>query len=208
MNSGMTLDTKWERLKSSTAAGDKDKEGLRGTFHGGSHSTGGKKKKQAAVIELLCDHDRTGLEGVKLFGSEKSKRDGDKAAEDLPSLTFVSYITANENEDVLHMTWKTKHACEDNFSKGGGGSSSPSAHWGFFTWLLIIIFLATAAYLVFGSWLNYSKNGARGWDLLPHSDTIRDVPYLLRDWARRVIDTFSSGGSIQLGSSRGGYAAV
>lgn len=64
------------------------------------------------------------------------------------------------------------------------------------------LFLAIAAYLIFGSWLNYNRYGARGWDLLPHGDTIRDIPYLLKDWARRVV------GTIQGPGSRGGYSAV
>lgn len=59
-----------------------------------------------------------------------------------------------------------------------------------------------AAYLIFGSWLKYNQYGARGWDLLPHSDTIRDIPYILKDCARRVKDTVQGSGS------RGGYAAV
>lgn len=63
-----------------------------------------------------------------------------------------------------------------------------------------------AAYLIFGSWLNYNRYGARGWDLLPHGDTIRDVPYLLKDWARRVL---GRGGGVGLGNGiRGGYSAV
>lgn len=64
------------------------------------------------------------------------------------------------------------------------------------------VFLGTASYLVFGSWLNYNRYGARGWDLLPHGDTIRDIPYLLKDWARRVLNTVQGTGS------RGGYSAV
>jgi hypothetical protein len=64
------------------------------------------------------------------------------------------------------------------------------------------VFLAVAAYLIFGSWLNYNRYGARGWDLLPHGDTIRDVPYLLKDWTRMVVNTMQGSGS------RGGYSAV
>lgn len=62
--------------------------------------------------------------------------------------------------------------------------------------------MVIAAYLIFGSWLNYNRYGARGWDLLPHSDTIRDIPYILKDFARRIRDSLQSGGS------RGGYSAV
>lgn len=64
------------------------------------------------------------------------------------------------------------------------------------------IFLATAAYLIFGSWLNYNRYSARGWDLVPHSETIRDIPYIFKDWVRRVLSTLQGGGS------RGGYSAV
>ncbi|KAI4286943.1 MAG: hypothetical protein L6R35_003803 [Caloplaca aegaea] len=64
------------------------------------------------------------------------------------------------------------------------------------------IFLATAAYLIFGSWLNYNRYSARGWDLVPHSETIRDIPYIFKDWMRRVLSTVQGGGS------RGGYSAV
>lgn len=63
------------------------------------------------------------------------------------------------------------------------------------------VFMGVAAYLIFGSWLNYNRYSARGWDLVPHSDTIRDLPYLFRDWIRRVVETVQGG-------SRGGYSAV
>lgn len=68
--------------------------------------------------------------------------------------------------------------------------------------MLRSVFLGTAAYLIFGSWLNYNRYGARGWDLVPHGDTIRDIPYLLKDWTRRVLNTVQGSGS------RGGYSAV
>ena len=63
-------------------------------------------------------------------------------------------------------------------------------------------FLAVAAYLIFGSWLNYNRYSARGWDLVPHSETLRDIPYIFKDWMRRVANTLQGGGS------RGGYSAV
>lgn len=64
------------------------------------------------------------------------------------------------------------------------------------------VFLATASYLIFGSWLNYNRYGARGWDLLPHGDTLRDAPYLMRDLIRKALNTLQGTGS------RGGYSAV
>ena len=64
------------------------------------------------------------------------------------------------------------------------------------------LFLATSTYLIFGSWLNYNRYGARGWDALPHGDTLRDLPYIMSDFGRKVTSTIQGGGS------RGGYSAV
>lgn len=142
----------------------------------------------------------------------------------------IKFQGYNRTDDtmILSLEWKTKNACEEADNPPSNGSDS--GHWGFFTWLIIMfvfpflfpfppklppnaipklkilplhrLFLAIAAYLIFGSWLNYNRYSARGWDLVPHSETIRDLPYLLRDWGRRVVNTFSGGGS------RGGYSAV
>ena len=74
--------------------------------------------------------------------------------------------------------------------------------------------MVIAAYVIYSAFLNYSRYGAgSGWDLLPHSDTLRDMffpletgltfsPYLVRDFANHVIST------VKGGSSRGGYSAV
>ncbi len=146
-------------------------------------------------------------------------------------LKFVKY-EAVEDVMVLNLEWTTKYACEDAKEDGGKKDSSghwgfftwliimyapsfPHCHkplhfhksLPFTSHLLTTFaqtsfFLGTAAYLIFGSWLNYNRYSARGWDLLPHSETIRDIPYLLRDWMRRVVNTIQGGGS------RGGYSAV
>ncbi|KAI2462888.1 autophagy-related protein 27 [Annulohypoxylon bovei var. microspora] len=122
-----------------------------------------------------------------------------------PSLIFESYepMADDSNIDVLRLTWLSKYACEKRSDDGSDEpGEKPDPHWGFFTWLVILVFLGTASYLIFGSWLNYNRYGARGWDLIPHGDTIRDVPYLLKDWTRRVLNTVQGSGS------RGGYSAV
>lgn len=64
------------------------------------------------------------------------------------------------------------------------------------------VFLLAATYIIFGSWLNYNRYGARGWDLIPHGDTIRDLPYIVKDFAGNVV------GRVKGGDSRGGYSAV
>ncbi|ORY59956.1 autophagy-related protein 27 [Pseudomassariella vexata] len=225
---GGHLDAVAHNLGSSDSIGDSGKEGVRITMNGGFREAYGQKRPQKAVIEFLCDKDREGTEGewdpeddkyeegddplrIRSFGAmedgEKDGGEGDgkpKLVQLGPanaSLVFESYGAVDEssNTDVLKLTWKSKYACLDQADKDDGQASS---HWGFFTWIVIIVFLGTAAYLIFGSWLNYNRYGARGWDLLPHGDTIRDVPYLMKDWTRRVLNTVQGSGS------RGGYSAV
>ncbi|KAI1257337.1 hypothetical protein MGN70_000377 [Eutypa lata] len=142
-------------------------------------------------------------------GDKEGDGDGEKPTGEIQlgagknaSLVFDSWGASDENAnmDVLRLTWRTKYACAGRADEGPDDSAS--AHWGFFTWLVILVFLGTAAYLIFGSWLNYNRYGARGWDLVPHGDTIRDIPYLLKDWTRRVLNTVQGSGS------RGGYSAV
>ncbi|EEQ84135.1 hypothetical protein RJZ56_000543 [Blastomyces dermatitidis] len=204
-NSGRNLDPKVTRLKSS----DSQHEGLRVELHGGKYPFNGKDYKQQAVIEMTCDLERTGLEGdwsgkrtkrADEDGSDGDKKDdkaGDTKKGDEKSLQFKSYGLV-DNVFVLRLDWLTKYACED-FEDGGNEKNN---HWGLFTWLIVIVFLCTAAYLIFGSWLNYNRYGARGWDLLPHGDTIRDIPYILKDWGRKVVTTVQGPGP------RGGYSAV
>ncbi|KAK6346201.1 hypothetical protein TWF730_010532 [Orbilia blumenaviensis] len=159
---------------------DKKVLGLNVTIHGPEY--GEKKLKQSAIVKFLCDPEKTGLEP-------------DTDGKDSNSLKFVSY----EGDQTLTLEWRTKYACE----KVPGETPAPSqGSWGFFTWFIVIAFLAVAAYLIFGSWLNYNKYGARGWDLLPHSDTLRDLPYLIKDFLRRAVNTFQGSGG------RGGYSAI
>jgi len=213
-SNGKALDPKYSRLK----ATDANTEGLRMELHGGAWG----RKKQMAVIEFQCDRTRTGNEGFEdmedktvseaVFRKYRMKHsqnvsiteDDEEKPDDIQSLQFISYGASDEKTDVLRLNWRTKYACED-FEEGGDeadGGKKSSSHWGFFTWFIIVVFLGIATYLIFGSWLNYNRYGARGWDLLPHGDTIRDIPYLFKDWSRKVVDTVQGGGS------RGGYSAV
>ncbi|KAJ5362001.1 hypothetical protein N7541_002845 [Penicillium brevicompactum] len=187
---------------------DAETEGLRVKLAGGSYKGDGndqKAKKAAAVIEFQCDNERSGLEGLHTLAEAEPKERRRREEETAPktnssSLQFKSFALADDDTYVLRLDWRTKYAC-DNF-EGDTDKPSTSNSWGFFTWLIIIAFLCTAAYLIFGSWLNYNRYGARGWDLLPHGDTIRDVPYIFQDWLRRVVNTLQGAGS------RGGYSAV
>jgi autophagy-related protein 27 len=60
------------------------------------------------------------------------------------------------------------------------------------------VFLGVAAYVILGSWVNHNRFGVTGFDAVPHSESLRDIPYLLKDIVRRF----------QNGGSRGGYSAV
>ncbi|RAK78341.1 autophagy-related protein 27 [Aspergillus fijiensis CBS 313.89] len=197
-------DTEVTRLKES----DSSREGLLIKFAGGSYEdTTGKKHAAKAVIEFNCDPDRSGLEGLQTtnepVGSEAVLRareeEGSGNRNSTSSLQFKSFGPVDDDTYVLRLDWATRYACDKYRDDNKGDSSS---HWGFFTWLIILLFLCIAAYLIFGSWLNYNRYGARGWDLLPHGDTLRDVPYIFQDWVRRVVNTLQGSGS------RGGYSAV
>lgn len=206
-NGGKDMNAKWARLKTSSSHADSEKEGLRLEMNGGFHNTESGRRAQKAIVEFICDKDRTGLENLydpeDKYAEEVVKRaEGDDANDDgsdSPSLRFVRYEEGSDEVDILRLEWRTKWACE---SAKDEKDAEKGTHWGFFTWFILIAFLSTAAYLIFGSWLNYNRYGARGWDLLPHGDTIRDVPYLFKDWMRRVLNTIQGGGS------KGGYAAV
>ncbi|KAJ4288477.1 type II membrane protein [Kalmusia sp. IMI 367209] len=223
----MVLDEKFRLLRDSGPNSDASREGVLAEFHGGRYpfEDGKKGVDQQAIIEFVCDHEREGNEGDELDDGEKEepkedeggdkgedgdkkeerrlrRRDGEtgKCEESDASLRFCGYDVETSDKDkkvqTLRLEWRTKYACDNAPSDG------ESSHWGFFTWFIIILFLATAAYLIFGSWLNYNRYGARGWDLLPHGDTIRDIPYIIKDIGRKVVSTVQSPGS------RGGYSAV
>lgn len=53
------------------------------------------------------------------------------------ALIFESYgaLDSDKNIDVLRLTWKTKHACEN---AADNGDEMPSKSWGFFTWIVIL----------------------------------------------------------------------
>lgn len=128
---------------------------------------------------------------------------------------------------LLHVEWKTKQICTSNDKPDQGkepGQKEPdqkepdqdkekeppkgdepadeSSSWGWFTWLFIILVLVFGGYVIGSAWINYNQYGMSGVELLPHSDALRDLPYLIRDFANKVVNTFAGGGT------RGGYSAV
>ncbi|KAL9087368.1 MAG: hypothetical protein Q9165_006665 [Trypethelium subeluteriae] len=60
---GLPLDPKYKRLKTSESHSDADKEGVRITLHGGRYPNNRTGTRQKLILEMLCDRNRTGLEG-------------------------------------------------------------------------------------------------------------------------------------------------
>ena len=203
IHDGSRSEPKYTRLKSGEGNQESQQEGVRVVIGGGLRD----KVPQSAVIEFICpkkdsqrlkrtaddedDEPNNGNDPENHPDWEAAKSTDDGAG---GRIEFHSY-----EKDTLRLNWFTPHGCEDSAkpgdSSGGGG-------WGFFSWFFFIIFMLLLAYLLFSAWINYTRNGARGWDLLPHSDTIRDVPYIVGDFGRKIVSTMNGGGS------RGGYSAV
>ena len=129
---GETLEPKVSRLK----GGDSNREGVRLELHGGKYPMEKNGEKQQAVIDFICDRDRTGLEG-EAAKQKRDENDNDESGgdDDTKSLRFKSYGHEDGTDsDVLRLEWLTKYACEDYDHSGGSGSN----HWGFFTWLVVL----------------------------------------------------------------------
>jgi autophagy-related protein 27 len=121
---GKPLNPKITRLKTADSHKDSEREGLRIELHGGVYT----KKKQRAIIEFLCPvgGEETEPESNKESNGERKKR---AASED--GLKFIGYDQGGETDfDTLRLEWHTEHACEAEKEK--------RAHWGFFTWFLIM----------------------------------------------------------------------
>lgn len=136
------MDAKWTRLKTSKSAGDVEKEGLRVEMHGGFKTLDNKKRPQMAIVEFLCDHNRTGLENLPnpedQYDEVKDKREEGKN-ETTPSIEFFKYgPDADDTMDILRLNWRTEYACEDSKGKQ---EAEAGDHWGFFTWFIIVYVL-------------------------------------------------------------------
>ncbi|KAK3092201.1 type II membrane protein, partial [Teratosphaeriaceae sp. CCFEE 6253] len=93
----------------------------------------------------------------------KKDEDDDEDEPELPdldkgkSLQFVSYKPEKDDIGVLRLTWKTKYACENAEKAPAKDPAKKTPGWGFFTWFFIVLCLLIAAYIIFGSWLNYNR---------------------------------------------------
>lgn len=134
--SGKSLDPRITNLKKVD-----EREGVRLELHGGKHPFESRRgEEQMAVIDFVCDPDRTGLEGLVSEEEDKEqvktrraaylrprspkdddKKDDDKKDDekddgdddDTRSLRFKSYGHDSEhNTETLHLEWRTKYVCD------------------------------------------------------------------------------------------------
>lgn len=158
------LDATATRLRTSDSTSDSKKQGVRIALFGGRHPLESGGREQRAIVEMLCDPDKTGKEGewdtskdgyekvpaetdpdsvVRLRRAEGDGQEGGDGTSEHQllkpdsALVFDSYgpLADNANVDVLRLTWHTKLACENRVDDGNSGKSE---HWGFFTWFIIL----------------------------------------------------------------------
>lgn len=168
MQNGRKIDAKFEdlgRLKSNSDT----REGVRATLNGGRFPFDDKKEgmDQRAVIDFVCDKDRTGLEGDELDNSphedgdkddkesdDKDKKDGDKKEEKLKprdestkgkcgdsdaSLRFCGYEVEKEVKDKKVRTLRLEWRTK--YACADTPDPDSGSHWGFFGWFFIMYVL-------------------------------------------------------------------
>lgn len=146
----------------------------------------------SAELDFICDKDVGRNDNIKLiswdgkqlkietrspFACPQPRRDGD-------------------NDDNNDNRGGDKNRDQPG-STGGGVSFGSIIKWMFIIGILLLVFVFAAR-----AFIDYRRYGVTGLDLLPQSDTIRDLPYLVRDFFRKIANTFAGG------PSRGGYSAV
>lgn len=160
---GRDIDAKFELLRNSKSNSDAGKEGVRAELHGGRLPFDSKTGvDQQAIIEFVCDKERSGLEGDEKDNTEHEEdpKDGDAEKEENPdqkpeslqkrddekkgkcedsdrSLRFCGYELEDSGKGksvkTLRLEWRTKYACE-NAPRSDDSSSS----LGFFGWFFIM----------------------------------------------------------------------
>jgi hypothetical protein len=129
---GGHLDPKCTRLDPSDSNYDSKRGGLKIELNGGFRG----KRKQKAVVEFLCDPNRTGTE-LDIDSEDKHEGEEEQPAISGSSLKFIKYdkYLPDTDVDVLWLEWYTKYACENQKDED---DAAKSGHWGFFTWFLIM----------------------------------------------------------------------
>jgi hypothetical protein len=162
MGHGRTLDPTITNLKKING-----REGVRLELHGGKHPFNDKHgEKQVAIIDFICDPDRTGLEGLESDGGDKKmlkareaelserqqrrspadddEKDGDNDGDDSKkekedtsrSLRFKSY-GHDEDRDADALRLEWYTKYACDAYEGHHDTDGGS-HWGFFTWFIVL----------------------------------------------------------------------
>lgn len=105
----------------------------------------------------------------------------------------------------LQLQWNTPQACF-NARRKPAQKQSRSGHFSLW-WFMIFVALM---YLGVGMWYNHHQYGATGWDLLPHRDMWRELPYVASDFWRHVSRTWQGSTSVggNMATGRYGYEPV
>jgi hypothetical protein len=156
---GRPMDERFELFSKSKLHADSGREGFRAELHGGIYAN----IDNQAIIEFVCDRNRTGLEENEIDDGKKDSdsEDGDKGkdkdgegkdgkdqnlrrrnedtgcGDSNASLRFCKYgideLEKGKKVRTLRLEWRTKYACEDTPAE-----PSESSSWGFFTWFIIM----------------------------------------------------------------------
>jgi hypothetical protein len=164
---GREIEAKFELLRNSKSNSDAGREGLRTVLHGGRLPFDDKKTglDQRAIIEFVCDKERTGLEGDETDGGksgsdkEGDKKDDEKKGDDKKeeekrmsrrgegskdqcedsdaSLRFCGYKVENLEKDKKARTLRLEWRTK--YACEDTPADKPaSSHWGFFGWFFIM----------------------------------------------------------------------
>lgn len=172
----------------------------------------------APTVKKLAVQDQEPSGGIRIEFVGGEMADGSKTSSSIDFICDQDISTGkpvyetSEGTTVANFKWRTKHACTS--SKGGDGEQKRpdndkdvprhrGSSWGFFTWIFVIAFMAIASFLIFTLFLNYNRYGQVGLDLVPAMDSVKDIPYLFKDFASQVVETVKGSGS-----GRSGYSAV
>ncbi|PPQ98629.1 hypothetical protein CVT24_003962 [Panaeolus cyanescens] len=142
---------------------------------------------QSLNLTIICDPGVTDIQPPKFIAYDGSKLDLEWSAS-----AGCPFQDDGENKDG------EKPKDDD---KSPGKDKDVGRGLGFY---FVVLLLAFAAYFGIGAYYNYSTYGARGYDLIPHRDFWKEVPYMLSD----VVSHLCSGVRSRRATSRGGYISV
>jgi hypothetical protein len=128
-NKGGNLDAKWTLFKDSKSASESSKDGVILELNGGVRFDDGVNKNRTGLENLPNPNYE---ENVAARGAIAKLEEGEKEPEldGEPSLKYLKYDTDRKDIDILRLEWRTKYACSPE--------DTPSQHWGFFTWFIIM----------------------------------------------------------------------